>query len=245
MSSSNRSSKESSGRKPGGRSTVHLGTRPWIELGIEDVGEAREVFLSLIPKHAPGVIQGLMPVFGCRTPHGFDTAILDWARKYHLTHKAKVPDWVTAQVRTTVQLWKDDKHRKWRGKDWVFLEGYEHCETGIEPERLERAAALARIPRYAKLMRLVHEPGATQAQADLKYRNAMRPLAKALSLRPRPSPMQLEHFVWAVRFQCGGERIDAIASEKARSDQAVSRAVSIVLNRVGLTRRRDRVSHPS
>jgi hypothetical protein len=189
---------------------ISLGTRPFIEPGVDDVAHARELFRHLISEYAPQVMERLATHV---LPHLADRekcekALKRWAHHCHLTANDELPHWI--QARPTLGWWHREPKPYIVGKLW-FTSGESH-------------------PLGAR------EAGGGWVEPQRGYEMRMRKKAEAIGYVPVPTAT-LEHFRWAVRFQCGGERIKIIADRAGVHRRDVEKAVNHVLTLIGLDRR--------
>lgn len=218
-----------SNRKSNKRVLLPLwGFHPWLPRGVGDVGEARMIFLGLIPDAAPRAV--MKDLESCLHSRDRASAIERWARKYHLVEKdpnggISVPSWVVEQADFTLDLWTGRRSeripepvteeflrlaRKLRGRSWIMILGYELDDVIVQREDEKEKHFEVRRRNEARRRGLVH-----------------------------PGRILREHFEWAIRFQLAEERICFIAADAERTEQDVGVAVNRVLKLVGLARRRE------
>ena len=193
--------------------TVYLGSRPRIEPGVEDVGEARALFLSLIPGHVPRALDRLaktcLPAVrelradkellsyryeelaaGGVTSAKLQSCVRAWAKEFHLTARTtrlSVPEWVIQQAESTLWFWAFGGSKSIPGRFWM-IEGYEH-----EVPVVERA-------------------GEHPKHFSMRFRNQAEKRGFV-----KPPTVALEHYIWTVRFQVGEEKVREIVRDAQRT----------------------------
>lgn len=128
------------------------------------MGEARGIFLRLIPVYAPAVLErlaslvlphydaayrcwlheenlsgtplsvGLMP-----WPDTLRAKAAEWPRQFHLTFQDEASQWVVGQEESALDFWT--RFPQYKGWAWM-ADGYEHSPTGILPETHQKALDL-------------------------------------------------------------------------------------------------------
>jgi hypothetical protein len=261
----------------------YLVPEPRIQPGVDDVGEARELFLSLIPEYAkkalPALAKQCLPAMrtvledqrryaqfpDCRYAKGIgDTAKREryarwkrrfqraeekllrsekrltqcmdgWAIDHHLSlilgttlsvPVLSVPAWIRRQARITLEFWAGAGGGP-KLESWAFISVYD----------TERPTA--------------QQGSETRKQFAVRAKN----VARRHGLQ-RPPRVALNHFIWAVQFQVEGRTIMQISAgaehtrqrnpkldpiaEIGMTSENIRVAIHRVLERVGLTPRRDR-----
>jgi hypothetical protein len=219
---------------------ITLSTRPFIEPGVDDVAAARDLFRYLITLHAPQVLMRLASLV---LPHLADRencerALSRWAKHSHLTKDDKLPHWML--VRPTLGWWGRCQDPRIVGKVW-FSAGESQPKQRAEAlikERLKPILEARAAKRPEPPMLYPGERGKESkwVEPPKSYEARMRRDIAALGWVAAPT-VTLEHFQWAVRFQCGRERIQIIAGRAGAHPRAVEKAVKHVLALIGLDRR--------
>lgn len=261
MSSSKRSSTNSSGRK------TLLGVR-----GFASSSEAEEAvrlrFLLAIQEHAPEVLLNLKRSVGRRGGDAVRSEALDWASRWGLTCDGKIPNWLWDQVEATLEAWQASKDES-VGDRWMGSVG-EHIQPvlrfGRVPAPLEAVTEVVTVTSnigdtqvYVQELSCVWGSATTEqdiCDALLELSRRCIAAAQSLDLRKycddskycddkgyaktlkyaKTRKKDRDHFRWAVEYQCLGRKV-AVIAKSALQEQTVDVAIRDVLRLVGLTRR--------
>jgi hypothetical protein len=232
-----------------GHTKIALGTRPFIEAGVDEVAHARSLFLHQMLEYAPLVLvrldRDVLPLVGSKQ---FESALKSWATRCDLTVSGNLPPWIPATA--TVEWWKEQP--EWAGKLWLMVG--ESLPLGVGEETQQRVNAIidARLKQILEARRAKRPeppllvPGYRGFEGEGKweeppksYKRRMRKDAESAGFVRVPTST-LEHFQWACRFQCAGERIIDIADDAKVHRRDVEKAINHVLRLIGLDRRKER-----
>jgi hypothetical protein len=208
----------------------------------EESAAARCYFLLAMNQAAPrALFDELIELW--RASSGWHK-VVGWARKWHLLGTDRtIPDWLRQQIDAAFTAW-DTWADRWQGlipPYWPLVtDGRTHW-VSLTPGRQQRAILFAqRHPQF--------DPTCVNRRTAWLRRR----WAQYLGLRPARR-IAWHHFIWAVRFQLGGETVDDIVRTESLAStdglgptrQAVWYGIHRVLRLVGLKPRRDRPGpHP-
>jgi len=209
---------------------------------------ARHLFLVVIEQKHKTVLESLVSdVLPHYQAHNgtLDEALLNWSSRFNLIREGIPAQWVKFQVMKTISVWA--QYPCTRG-EWHILVP-QLCPTMRLPSELTEMRTTVDGYRDQTPNDFLKRASAeTAAHMEL-----LRQYAETERLQER-HPMRVEHFLWAARFQVGGESIPDIAEGTHSSyrraagteppeiidERTVRLAVSKVLTHIQLDRRWER-----
>jgi hypothetical protein len=192
---------------------------------------ARNYFLQVIAEIAQKVLRDLLD--NVWTPwHSYPEAVMQelnrWAERHNFVMKPNGDSWVLLQAKKTLGYWT-------RNPDLTKKASLTWGPFSYGPAIWPEEAVSVEIP--------LHQPVPDPLMARAIIRSRMERHAREHNLEPTGEYRQLEHFVWAVRFQVLDERASEIAASvrgAAADQRTIDYGISSVLRLVGLRKRKEK-----
>jgi hypothetical protein len=217
----------------------------------ERVDDLRVLFLGAIEVAAPEVLEKLRdavlpeyvkaveaadPPAGIllrsRWPPALRTAILKWATDVRLLDGSKPPDWILAQVETTLWFWTQLRDPL-RRLSWGMSGGYSWVRRSESPFSVKLPETWYWEPAIESI-----ESAKRRIMRDVDQMVGQRLAAimETIKTLPRlPNKRGPDHFAWTVLHQIRGSRLGDIAKQSNVSHLTVKNAVMALKAGIGIS----------
>ena len=226
-----------------------LGRAPYYEpdnLNFVQV-DARQKFIEVVNHLARPAIEVLLELAAAHEYHADNCPLDEWARRFNLTKGGHIAGWVLYSARVTIMGWQAIPQLR-----VPLLMDFQQVEIPVKASTLTSADCRVVLDvAWNPLGPALSVPGSVPGETCGEFLNRVRKQAKAeierivrsvkrRGAQPCPEKREPQHFDWAVRFQVLKHSVPEITGCVKGAEletRAVTRAISQVLDLIGLTRR--------